>query len=140
MRSRGPVRPPLLGELETAVMERLWLDGEGDAKSLHAVLGRRRGITLNTVQSTVKRLFEKGLLARDKVSHAHVYRPRVSREEFHRDVIANVGEHLLRAEGDALLSAFVDVADRAGNGALERMEHLVAERLRERARRPKGER
>lgn len=115
-------------------MEHLWREGAADAKQVHDALGRDRGITLNTVQSTVKRLFEKGLLARDKVSHAHVYRPRVTREEFHRDVIATVGEHLLRAEGDALLSAFVDVADRAGDGALERMERLIAERLSARSK------
>lgn len=74
------VRPPLLGELETAVMAHLWSDGEGCAKAVHVALGKRRGITLNTIQSTLKRLFEKDLLERDKVSHAHVYRARVTRE------------------------------------------------------------
>jgi len=56
----------------------LWHGGEGAAKAVHKGLGQARGITLNTIQSTLKRLFEKGLLSRDKVSHAHVYRPRVS--------------------------------------------------------------
>jgi hypothetical protein len=55
----GPVRPPLLGELETAVMNHLWSGGDGEAKAVHAALGKRRGITLNTLQSTLKRLFEK---------------------------------------------------------------------------------
>jgi DNA-binding HxlR family transcriptional regulator len=80
--THGPVRPPLLGQLESSVMELLWAGGDGEAKAVHAALGRRRGITLNTIQSTLKRLFEKGLLSRDKVSHAHVYRPRVDRQEY----------------------------------------------------------
>ena len=29
-------------------------------RSVHRALGKRRGITLNTIQSTLKRLFEKG--------------------------------------------------------------------------------
>ena len=85
--SLGPIRPPLLGELETAVMGHLWTAGEGDPKSVHAALGKRRGIGVNTVQSTLKRLFEKGLLDREKISHAHVYRPRVTREEFHGELL-----------------------------------------------------
>ncbi len=112
--SRGPVRPPLLGELETAVMNHLWNGGDGEAKAVHARLGKRRGITLNTVQSTLKRLYEKGLLGRDKVSHAHVYRAEVSREEFHRGLIGELVGGLLDRHADSVVAAFVDVADRAG--------------------------
>ena len=132
---RGPVRPPLLGELETAVMIHLWAGGEGEAKAVHAALGKRRGITLNTIQSTLKRLFEKGLLARDKVSHAHVYRARLSREEFHRDLLGELVGGLMRGQAEAVVSAFVDLTERAGPEHLERLEALVAERRARRARR-----
>jgi penicillinase repressor len=54
----GPVRPPWPGELELAVVDHLWTDGEGEAKSVHEVLGENRGITVNTVQSTLERLYE----------------------------------------------------------------------------------
>mgnify|MGYP003407106426 CR=1 FL=1 len=126
----GPVRPPLLGELESAVMNHLWSGGDGEAKSVHAALGRRRGITLNTIQSTLKRLFEKGLLERDKVSHAHVYRARVSREAFHRGLIGELVGGLMDGQADAVVSAFVDLTERAGPEHLARLEALVAERRR----------
>ena len=58
---------PRLGELETAVLEHVWGRGPCDVKAVHRSLGVRRGITLNTVQSAMERLFKKGLLARDKV-------------------------------------------------------------------------
>jgi predicted transcriptional regulator len=80
--SETAMRTPMLGELETAVMNHLWADGDGEAKAVHRALGKRRGITLNTIQSTLKRLFEKNLLVREKVSHAHVYRPSMTRTEF----------------------------------------------------------
>jgi predicted transcriptional regulator len=124
----GPVRPPLLGELETAVMEHLWAGGEGEAKAVHKALGKRRGITLNTIQSTLKRLYEKELLEREKVSHAHVYRPRVSREAFQTSALGSLVGQLMRGEASAMVSAFVDLAERAGPEHLARLEALVAER------------
>jgi predicted transcriptional regulator len=128
----GPVRPPLLGELETAVMNHLWSGGEGEAKAVHAALGKRRGITLNTIQSTLKRLYEKQLLERDKVSHAHVYRARVSREDFHRGLLDELVGDLMHGHADAVVSAFVDLTERAGPQHLAKLEALVAQRRRKR--------
>ena len=121
---------PELGALESSVMEHLWTRGEGDAKSVHAALGKRRGITLNTIQSTLKRLFEKGLLVRDKVSHAHVYRPRTSRAEFERSALQGLIEDLMKGEAAGMVAAFVDLTERAGPEHLARLEALVAERRR----------
>lgn len=129
-----PVRPPLLGELESSVMDFLWHGGEGEAKAVHKGLGQARGITLNTIQSTLKRLFEKGLLSRDKVSHAHVYRPRVGREEFQHGTLGELVNELLGGGAEAMVSAFVDLTERAGSEHLERLEQLVIERRRARER------
>ncbi len=112
-------------------MTHLWSDGAGDAKSVHVALGKRRGITLNTIQSTLKRLFEKGLLERDKVSHAHVYRARVNREEFHRGLLGELVGDLMHGQAEVVVAAFVDLAERAGPEHLARLEALVAERRRE---------
>lgn len=122
-------RPPVLGDLELAVLDHLWSHGREDAKAVHRSVGRGRRITLNTIQSTLKRLFEKGLLEREKISHAHVYAPRVSRAEFHRGAVQEVVDRLMGGNADAMLSAFLDVAERIGPEQLEQLERLVAERL-----------
>ncbi len=127
-----PLHLSPLGELESAVMNHVWATGEGEAKAVHAALGAPRGITVNTVQSTLKRLYEKGLLARHKVSHAYVYEPRVSREAFHHGLIGKLVGQMVNGQADALVSAFVDLTERAGVEQLERLEALVAERLRQR--------
>lgn len=111
-------------------MEFLWDRGGGDAKLVHDALGKARGITLNTIQSTLKRLFEKGLLEREKVSHAHIYQPRLSRDAFHRAALGEIVGALMGGEADAMVSAFVDLTERAGPEHLERLERLVAERRR----------
>lgn len=125
-----PSRPPFLGELELAVMDHLWTTGQGDAKSVHRAIGRRRRITLNTIQSTLKRLFQKRLLDRNKVSHAHVYSSSMSREEFHQQVLQEVVATVMDGESEAMLAAFVGVAETVGPEQLQRLERLVTERLR----------
>src|SRR5688572_13285343 len=122
---RGPVRPPLLGQLESSVMDLLWAGGQGEAKAVHDALGKRRGITLNTIQSTLKRLYDKGLLTREKVSHAHVYRPRIDRQAYQNGALATLIRALMGGKADAMVSAFVDLTERAGAEHLERLETLV---------------
>lgn len=119
------MRTPL-GELELAVLDWLWSSGQGDVKAVHEGLGR--DITPNTVQSTLKRLHEKGFLLREKVSHAFFYSPAQTRAEFHRQALGEVVEELLVGQPDALLAAFVDLTERAGPEHLERLERLVAAR------------
>jgi predicted transcriptional regulator len=58
-------------------------------------------------------LYEKELLSREKVSHAHVYRPRVSRQEFQRGLPDHLVTEVLRGEASAMLSTFVDLTERA---------------------------
>lgn len=122
--------PPLprLGDLETAVLERLWAAGPSDVKAVHRSVGAPRHITLNTVQSAMERLFRKGLLAREKVSHAYVYSPRHSREELGARVVQDVVARLLRGEAAPVLEAFVDLAARTDEGNLDRLERLIAQR------------
>ncbi len=127
-----PARPPFLGDLELAVMDHLWSSGGKDAKAVHQKVGRSRRITLNTIQSTLKRLFEKGLLQREKVSHAHVYSPRMTRAEFHRQALQEVVDRVMGGQPDAMLSAFIGVAEQVGPEQLEQLEGLIEERLKDR--------
>lgn len=76
----SPAAMPVLGELEVTVLELVWAQPGISAKQVHEAVGRERGVTLNTVQSTLDRLYRKALLEREKVSHAFQYRARVQRE------------------------------------------------------------
>lgn len=122
------VRRPYLGELEIAVIEYLWSFGATDAKAVHRQLGTARGISVNTIQSTMERLFKKGLLQREKVSHAYVYTSSASREKLMAEMIDNVVDKLSGGSTEAMLSTFVDLADRVEEDTLDRLEELIAER------------
>ena len=122
---------PELGELESQVMTHLWERGIADVRQAWEAIGAHRGLSSNTVQSTLKRLFNKGLAARDKVSHAYVYRPAISREAYLRRCLEELAG-ALGSEPEPMLMAFVDVAEAAGPEQLSRLEALVASRMAER--------
>ena len=126
-----PPNFPTLGDLEKAVLEDLWEHASGDAKEVHGRVGVARGISLNTVQSTLERLHRKALLARGKISHAYVYSPKVQREELMGAMIADLVGSLGQARSGGMLSAFVDFAVRVDQSNLDRLEALIAARRAE---------
>ncbi len=123
--------PPVLGDLELAVLEELWRVGDSDAKAVHARLAEPRGIALNTVQSTLERLHRKGVLDRRKVSHAYVYAAKLTREALVRHLLESTVERIAAGNGDTLVAAFVDLAARVDAAQLERMAEIIARHRRE---------
>jgi predicted transcriptional regulator len=133
---------PALGELELELLEHLWRGGESDVSEAHAAIGKRRGITANTIGSALERLFKKGLITRHKVSHAYRYEPRVGRDEFAaRRVLAAAGGLRPLAE-TGLLSAFVDLVADVDEEALDRLEAIIVEKrgVEKRGAEKRGER
>ncbi len=124
-----------LGDLERAVLSFLWSHGPADVKAVHRAVGARRDITLNTVQSTMERLYRKDLLSREKVSHAFVYSTAVTREELGAALVHDAVRNVLGSDTEPMLSAFVDLTARSGDDALARLEELIAERRRARGAR-----
>jgi len=119
---------PYLGELELAVLEQLWRGGALDVKTMHRRVGTSRGIGLNTIQSTLERLFRKQLVSREKISHAFIYAPSVRREELMERLIEEVVETFSDGSTEPMLTAFVDLAARVDAENLSRLEQLIAER------------
>jgi predicted transcriptional regulator len=116
-----------LGELEMAVLEHLWSNGELDTKGVHAVLGKARGISHNTIQSTLERLFKKKLLTRKKVSYAYVYQTAVARDELMGQMINEVVNTISKDNTDGMLAAFVDIAAHTDDAHLDKLEQLINE-------------
>ena len=91
-------------------------------KDVLSRLGRERAY--NTVQTTLDRLFRKGLLLREKQGHAFAYSCRMSRAEYQRALISSVvGD--LSTNRAPMLAAFVDVVADADRENLNRLEKLI---------------
>lgn len=114
-----------MGELELAVLEHLWNAGEADVLETHAAVGKRRGITSNTVGSALERLSRKGLVVRDKVSHAYRYRPSMDRPHFQARKLVDAAGGMKELASDGLLAAFVEMVAETRLDALDELENLI---------------
>lgn len=122
-----PPNVPPLGDLEIAVLEHVWAAGSTTAKEAHQAIGKRRGISLNTVQSTLDRLHRKEILAREKVSRAFRYSPFLERDSLLAALIAEAAGRFGEEPG-AAIAALVDAAERIDESALDELERLIAKR------------
>jgi len=110
-------------------MEEIWTLGAGDVRAVHQAIVSIRDVHSNTVQSAMERLFRKGLLEREKISHAYVYKPRISREDLAARLIEETIGRMNPAKPLPLLAAFVDLSlQNQDPGTLEALERLVADR------------
>jgi predicted transcriptional regulator len=119
-----------LGELEKQVLQYLWNASEADAKQVHSVLGLSRGNSLNTIQSTLERLFKKDLLSRTKQGHAFYYRAKVDREALIAQLITNATSDFVEEGEHSLIAAFSSASANLNDAQLDKLEQLIeAQRL-----------
>lgn len=116
---------PRLGELEVAVLELAWSSGEVDVREAQQRIGEPRGITTNTVQSTLERLFRKKLLLRERFGHAYRYTPAMPRDEFRARAAASAAGELRGAQASGMLAAFVEIAAKIDKKNLDRLESII---------------
>lgn len=67
-------------------MNILWKKGKSDAREVYEEMRKRRTTTYSTINTTLVRLFEKGLLQREQMKSRggfkYIYRPAESKKEF----------------------------------------------------------
>lgn len=131
-RSSSNVLPNTLGELELGVMEALWSAPHLDAKAISERMPHFRKSSLSTVQSTLERLYRKGLVDREKRGHAYFYFASVSRANLLARMMGDVIHLLHDGRLETILSSFVNVAADIDENSLKELEALIALKKRER--------
>ncbi|PHS22665.1 MAG: TrmB family transcriptional regulator [Methylophaga sp.] len=114
-----------LGELEKLVLNYFWRVEIADTKQVYAYFEKQRGGSLNTIQSTLDRLFKKGLLKRHKEGHAFQYRAATQRKAFIGQLLKEVTEDFTLADEDSLLTAFVSLSTGLNQRQLDKMEKMI---------------
>ena len=107
------------GELERRVLDVLWARDEPSTPGeVHDALSGTHDVAYTTVMTILARLWDKGLLERDKVGRAFAYRPVLTRDE---QTAARM-QDVLSAAGDPgmALSRFVDALGPAERDELRR--------------------
>jgi predicted transcriptional regulator len=124
-RIRKRPRPPEIGGLETKVLTHIWsVPEDTDAQSLCEALAAH-SVSLSTIQTTLKRLHRKGLLARRRVGHAFLYRAAVTREGLISEMIEDMTHRLAQGDLEPVISGFFDLIDRANPALRDQLPNIA---------------
>ena len=113
-----------------AVLDALWADGAQNVADMQQKVGEPRGVSRNTIHSTLERLVRKRLAARRKIGRAYEYRALVSRTDWIARSLAAVLDFVPGDDPAQMFAGFVEAAERAGAEHLAVLERIVRERRR----------
>lgn len=94
---------PTLTEAELRIMDVLWQKGPGTVQNVLEWLPSKPALAYNTVLTTIRILERKGYVAHAKDGRAHIYEPRIARDEATRSEIKHLVSRLFRNSHDALV-------------------------------------
>lgn len=95
------------GDLQIAVMQVLWEQGRATLAEIRAALRRDRPLAATTVATVLSRLVRSGLVSRRSGDGAHVYAPKIDREDFRRLETRSFIERLFGGHATDLIAHLV---------------------------------
>jgi predicted transcriptional regulator len=99
-----------LAPLELDCMNTLWPIGEGTVREIRDRLAPRRARAYTTIMTIMDRLARKGVVERQKIGRAYIYRPRLSADEARAQALEQVIEGFFGGSKEALLAHLVNGA------------------------------
>ena len=121
-----------LGELECAVLEQVWSQGEVTVNDVMSHIGRPLAYT--TIMTTLDRLYRKGLLLRIKKGRAFAYQAACSKQEVQRgiarDLVNGISADPLHSK-KYLLSYLIESVDSQDAALLAKLESEIREKRRQ---------
>ena len=111
------------GDLQGEVMAIVWKLGEAKVEDVRQEQPARKRSAYTTVQTVMQRLYERGLLTRERRGNAWVYKPVFAEGEY---LARSIEERLSEASQPARLEALVNLVDRLPPGELDEVARYAA--------------
>jgi predicted transcriptional regulator len=92
-----------LTEAELRLMDVLWQKGPSTVQQLLDALPRKTPLAYNSVLTTIRILEKKGQVKHTKDGRAHVYAPRIAREEATRSEISHLVSRFFKNSHELLV-------------------------------------
>lgn len=122
-----------LFDLEADIMEVVWSKGwtAFAVADVQRELERRRVIAYTTVMTTVGRLFDKGVLSRERDGKRYLYRPTMSRDEFTEEMARELLGSLSGLDQRHAIALLVDQVADSDADELKQLEAMIKRRKKE---------
>ena len=111
-----PPRMPALGSRELSVLELFWAPEQPtlSASDVHEAVQNKHSqstleaISLNTLQSTLERLYRKDLLVREKSGRAFIYRAACSKQDIIQRLLHDIAADMTDGDMAPMISGFME--------------------------------
>jgi predicted transcriptional regulator len=105
-----------LAPLELDCMNALWRLGEASVRDIHAALATTRPRAYTTIMTILDRLAQKGMVERQKVGRAWVYKAHLSADQARTRAVTRLIEGFFQGSTQALAShlSSLNFAEQAG--------------------------
>lgn len=108
------LKPPMLGRREIQTLDLFWRqeDLSLTAQNILDLLESEQNssiklISINTIQSTIERLWRKGLLTRSKIGKAYIYCSRYSKQEVISSLLSEICDEMGKGDELVMLSGIM---------------------------------
>jgi predicted transcriptional regulator len=116
------------GDLEYAVLSKLWELGSATARDVHIQVGEPAGLVYTTIAKVLDRLHAKRLVSRDRKGMAFIYRPRVARAVVEAARARAFLNRLLGPAPRSAMATLVEAVESIDPKLLDELERAVAAR------------
>lgn len=118
------------GDLEYAIMSKLWDLGSASVRKIHEQIGEPAGLVYTTTAKVLDRLYAKRLVSRKRSGIAFIYRPRVAREVVEKSRARTILARLLGPAPRTAVATLVDAVETLDPKLLDDLADAVAARRR----------
>jgi predicted transcriptional regulator len=120
------------GDLEYAILAKLWELGAASARDIHDRIGRPVGLVYTTIAKVLDRLHDKGLVSRERRGKAFSYRARIARDVVDQARARTALSSLFGSRPRAAVATLVEAVESIDPKLLDELERAVAARRRTR--------
>jgi predicted transcriptional regulator len=113
-----------VGDLQLAILRRLWRRGEASAAEVHGDLHPERGLAPTTIATMLKKMEAKGVVRHRADGRRYLYRATVSERDVTRTMVSEVTERLFQGNPVALVSHLLDEGE-VDARELDELEALI---------------
>lgn len=127
-------RSTRLGDLEAAIMNVIWQRGEATVEQVRGALQPEREPAYTTVMTVMSRLATKGVLVREKLERAYLYRAATEQSEVAGSMLSNLVQRLYSGSPARAIAHLIETEEEVDEEELERLEELIRARRRQHSR------
>lgn len=116
----------ILGGLEKEIMKVVWTTKRSvTVREVFSIITRDRSIAYTTVMTVMGRLVSKGLLKRQAVRKAYIYKAAYSKDKFLGKISRQIINNLLSSFGETAIAHFAEELERIPANKRKRLASIL---------------